>query len=237
MSVMTSPPYHRAVEWVLEWCEFYTRGIEPETAKNRREEIVSDLYEHAVWADEANVPPARVRRSILWRAARGVPADLSWRNSQRKDSPDMDAAALRTLRLNGTATALALAASVVLVVFGSYVIGRTLLAVAAGTIAANSSTFVAVAISTGLAIIGMLLLLRERTRFVGALWMIVPVIGILHFGVFALYDLSATVGGMIGGTLLGSWEPLTTCLIAGVALCFISAAVAWAPVRAKRVRS
>ena len=82
MTVMTTGEYHRAATKVARWCQWYTRGLTPDVADVRRDEIASDLYEHGVYADEIGCSPRALQRSIVMRAVRGIPADLSWRFAQ-----------------------------------------------------------------------------------------------------------------------------------------------------------
>ncbi len=61
------------------WTTFYTRGLPDETAERRREEIASDLFEHAHEAGPTPAQQAEVLGRVLW----GIPADLSWRRAAR----------------------------------------------------------------------------------------------------------------------------------------------------------
>lgn len=68
---------------VRAWVRLYTAGLEPGLRSERRAEIDSDLWEHR------HQPAADLRSSstlslAIWgRWAAGIPADLSWRVSQR----------------------------------------------------------------------------------------------------------------------------------------------------------
>lgn len=66
---------------VNRWVAAYTRGLPPDVRDRRREEIASDLYEHAV-ADRGPGHSTRVLRRLLT----GVPADLAWRRSVQADA-------------------------------------------------------------------------------------------------------------------------------------------------------
>ena len=61
------------------WAALYTRGLPEDTAERRREEICSDLFEHA---HEAGITPAQ-QVDVLGRVLWGIPADLSWRRAAR----------------------------------------------------------------------------------------------------------------------------------------------------------
>lgn len=61
------------------WTAIYTRGLPPETAERRRDEIRSDLFEHAAVAGAMTAQQVHVLGRVLW----GIPADLSWRRAAR----------------------------------------------------------------------------------------------------------------------------------------------------------
>ena len=50
MTAIRTPEYRAAAHRVLNWCGWYTRDLSPDVAGERRDEIASDLHEHAVWA-------------------------------------------------------------------------------------------------------------------------------------------------------------------------------------------
>jgi hypothetical protein len=61
------------------WTDLYTGGLPSETAERRREEIRSDLFEHAAYAGTTPAHQLHVLGRVLW----GIPADLSWRRAAR----------------------------------------------------------------------------------------------------------------------------------------------------------
>jgi hypothetical protein len=61
------------------WTAIYTRGLPAELAERRREEIGSDLFEHASFAGVTPAQQVHVLGRVLW----GIPADLSWRRAAR----------------------------------------------------------------------------------------------------------------------------------------------------------
>ena len=61
------------------WTAIYTRGLPPEQAERRRDEIRSDLFEHAACAGATPAQQVHVLGRVLW----GIPADLSWRRAAR----------------------------------------------------------------------------------------------------------------------------------------------------------
>ncbi len=61
------------------WTAFYTRGLSDDVAARRRDEIASDLFEHA---DELG-PSSGQQLTVVGRVLWGIPADLSWRREAR----------------------------------------------------------------------------------------------------------------------------------------------------------
>ncbi len=69
----------RAARIVFWWAAFYTRDLETHIAADRRDELASDVWEQGAEAEDRGASPIVTEMSILLRAARGVPSDLSWR--------------------------------------------------------------------------------------------------------------------------------------------------------------
>ncbi|HJU50995.1 MAG TPA: hypothetical protein VJ815_01560 [Acidimicrobiia bacterium] len=63
----------------------YTAGLEPELGSERRAEIDSDLWEHRQRAVADRQSEMATAFAIWGRWAGGVPADLSWRATQRRN--------------------------------------------------------------------------------------------------------------------------------------------------------
>lgn len=62
----------------MRWAEIYTYSVVSEVASARREELLSDLHEQYAAGARRGLSPMAVSRSIVWRAIRGIPADLRW---------------------------------------------------------------------------------------------------------------------------------------------------------------
>lgn len=60
------------------WASTYTRSLTPDVAQRRRDEIESDMYEHAHDREDRG---AAFQFEVLGRVLSGVPADLSWRRA------------------------------------------------------------------------------------------------------------------------------------------------------------
>lgn len=69
----------RASQIVVRWIRFYTRTMHADIAQRRIAEIESDLHDHITHERAASRSDRLIALSILSRAARGLPADTSWR--------------------------------------------------------------------------------------------------------------------------------------------------------------
>jgi hypothetical protein len=223
MSVLTSAPYHRAVARVSRWCSWYTREVDAQAADIRRDELASDLYEHAVWADQSGATPEAVARAIFSRAVRGAPADLTWRYAQRRKLALADPVGFRVNRVDNAVSALILIVACTVLGWGTFVLARIMLSVMAEQIRPSSPTSLIVAAFTVLTIGAVALLSRRRKRALGAMIMVLPSVGLVHFGLFQLYSLSATVGALT--FTMPGWELASTSLSAGLSLFFVAAAI------------
>jgi hypothetical protein len=67
------------------WTRLYTRRLDDETARARRDEIASDRYDHIAAARAAGLTSAATSRALVARMLLGVPADLSWRRHHLRD--------------------------------------------------------------------------------------------------------------------------------------------------------
>jgi len=79
----------------ITWARLYTRGLPPDVAERRREELVSDLHEHASLQGRSPAQQREVVGRVLW----GIPADLSWRRAARAhERARLESGAPMTLR-------------------------------------------------------------------------------------------------------------------------------------------
>ena len=208
----------RTADLILRWCELYTRGLSPAIAGDRRDELASDLWEHA-----AHEPRPAV--AMLSRAIRGVPADLAWRYEESKRMRGLMPRSQRIV--SGAVSTMVLAAASALIVFGVVVISRTSAMALRGEIRPFSDTAVWVIGLTALAVVGLLLLVRQRTRWLGAV-VLAASSALVHFGLYDLINKSATIGAMIVSPM---WSLAVACVIGALVLLFLSAALLWAPTR------
>jgi hypothetical protein len=77
-------PPSAATTAVLWWVSFYTRSVPAHTAQERRDELLSDIYEQLADGRQRNLSRGSIDRAVASRALRGVPADLSWSRKERQ---------------------------------------------------------------------------------------------------------------------------------------------------------
>lgn len=211
----------RAARLIARWCELYTRGLEPAVAAARRDELASDLFEHA-----ASDPKAGA--AMLSRAIRGVPADLAWRYEQRRAAqPKLP---LATRVLSGGVATLTAAAAAALIGLGVFAIWRRVFGLARRVSLSfdppsdNGAWIVGL---TLLAAVGAALLLRDRTRALGALTLAASTL-LIYFVHLDFSAQSVTVAELAG---VPEWGVALWSLIGCLACLFLSAAVLWLPRR------
>jgi hypothetical protein len=208
----------RTSDLILRWCELYTRGLSPAVAGDRRDELASDLWEHA-----AHEP--RAARAMLSRAIRGVPADLAWRYEQRRSAQRL--VPLETRVVAGSVAALVTLAASALIALGVIAIVRTGLYVSLGYVRPWSETAIWVIGLTALAAVGCALLLRRRTRPLGAI-VLAGSSPLVHVALYDLYSKSATIIALSNTSV---WGTAIVCVMVSLVLLFVSAAVLWMPTR------
>jgi hypothetical protein len=205
------------------WCAFYTRGLRAEIATDRRDELRADVVDHIEWGRDAGESDQALSRTILWRAIKGIPSDLSWRRAQ-----------LRLADLTGFGTRLFAG----WLLLGASVLAAGMVALALTAIARDwqgrpspdgdiLSTLVAALVIS----CGVVLLLRVRTRWLGALWIAAGAPIVATTGANLLVQ-STTVLHHVAAT-----TPLWGVGEAVVAVCLLvfyaAASLWWMPERAK----
>lgn len=183
---------------VLKWCDFYSRGLPASVAEARREELDADLQDQIAWATSHEVNPGSLARQIRWRQARGAVDDLLWRRSvvreSRSESPGgwTSWTLLSTARLGG----------ILMLTVSVYAIARTV------TPYYYWSFFLAVAVpgqapqllAAAMALCGLVLLSRRRTRALGAAWLLVASQFTAYVSVPLLAHASVTVAALTDNT-------------------------------------
>jgi hypothetical protein len=207
------------------WCAFYTRGLPAEIATDRRDELRADVVDHIEWGRNAGASDRVLSRAILWRAFKGIPADLSWRRAQ-----------LRMAEATGLGTRLFAG----WLLLGASLLGVGLVALALTAIArdhqglpAGDGDLLPTLVAALVISCGVVLLLRVRTRWLGALW------------IAAGAPIVATTGAnllLVSTTVLfhvATSTPLWNVGEVAVAICLLvfyaAAAMWWMPERTKTV--
>jgi hypothetical protein len=79
----------RTMEALLRWVDFYSRRVPPDQAEDRRQELISDMYEQLADAERRGLALGAVNRSIACRALRGVFADITWGRIHNKPEAEI----------------------------------------------------------------------------------------------------------------------------------------------------
>ncbi|SDR93507.1 hypothetical protein [Microterricola viridarii] len=225
---MSVTPVPAAAGAVRAWCEWYTRGLPEQLAAERRDEIASDLHEHAAWAAEQGIAERDLERGIRLRMLGGALADLSWRRQQLRAHETAEATALRRNARGGLPVLAYTLALLVLVASGGVVL-RVLLSTGPGDAAFHAQGAASAVLALAGSACALALMARRRTRWVGALWMIVAVYCLVRYGTKALVFASATSSQLSYSA--AAWDTFGKLLIVGLTLFFLGMAVRWAPSR------
>lgn len=189
MSLERSPGYRLAARAVLRWSAAYTRGLDTRVAATRQDEIASDLHEHAVWAKARGMSTRQLARSVRWRAVSGVPADLAWRAAQKRAA---DPGVRFAMRANAALLAAVLTAGLGAAALSVFAIVRVVRALAIGDIGYVPNRTVVIGALAIAALLGCALLLRHRSRALGALLLTIPAGLILPVAGSVLWVVSAS---------------------------------------------
>lgn len=219
-----------AVRLVLWWVRFYTRDIGTEEAVEREAELESDVLEQANDADLG-----RRGRSgfLLWRAVRGVPADLSWRSAVLREGEDAPRSLFARWEQGGLGAVL---------LSGSFVVSGLLLSSVlyllrggnAGSLGMQLPVTVAeLGAALGVALLGFWLLLHRARRWLGALLVGAATGVLVAVGFPALDHVSTTVSAVYYSTpFMGgrpSWSDVLRGALVLIAVFHVSVALAWMP--------
>ncbi|MDD9151006.1 hypothetical protein PUY80_00330 [Plantibacter flavus] len=199
MSLLHTRTFTTTTHWVLAWCAQYTRDLPEEVAAARRDELASDLHEHALWADEAGWSAGRLRRDIVRRLVTGSIHDVSWRAHQLGRSAMRDPRHARTVRTAQRITSWMLALGVTLTVLGGYTYARIIRAIIIDDLRVPPLMAMLVGVLAVLSLVGTALTARRRTRIVGAVALAPPALLLGYVAVESLSLISAT------GVQIASW--------------------------------
>lgn len=204
----------KVTDVILRWCEMYTRGLSPAVAGDRRDELASDLWEHAAHEPRAGV-------AMLSRAIRGVPADLAWRYEQQRASRRLMPIGAQVV--TGGVAILTAGAASALIGLGIFVMLRH----ATFTPQRFTDNEAWALGLTAVAVAGALLLLRTKTRSLGAVALGMSA-ALIFFAHRELSIFSVTAREL---NQTAEWGTAVWCLVACLACMFVAAAILWLPSR------
>lgn len=208
---------HRSDRAVLAWARWYTRDLPGDVAADRIAELESDVFEERAAA--ASEPG--VGSSILWRAVRGVPADLAWRSARLHGAALTAPAGTFPLAL----PALAHVATALLLAWGVLIVVRVGSGVIDGSWVGAWDLVAAGLVGLGLALIGSALTMVPGARWLGALWLAVASYVLLRFGMYTLIATSITLTDFYTSAL--SQAILINRVLAAAAVLFFVAMATW----------
>ncbi len=225
----------RSERWVLAWVDRYTRDVPGGVADDRRDELLSDLWEQSHTEQGSAKAGVKTAISILSRAARGVPSDLSWRRAQLTGRPPQPFRVRFVNWMVPTGVVLATVVGLMVTSVGVFALGRVGIVVARHQFPPSDLTVLSTALGTLGLVCGLLLMMRSRTRWIGAIWLAVSAAIVLYFGGLALVTVSATAQWFANRILeypMSSFgQPAVIAAIAAVSLFYVSLAIAWIPKR------
>lgn len=193
-----------AARLVLSWCDRYTQDLPDQVAAARRDELASDLHEHALWADEAGWSAKRLRRDIVRRLLTGTPHDLTWRAHQLDRSAASDPLHAATVRTAQRITLGMIALGVTLTLIGGYTYVRIIRSIIIEDLRVSPLPSMLIGLLTALAVIGTALAAKRRTRIAGAIALAPPALLLGYLAVESLGLISAT------GAQITYWADQTT---------------------------
>lgn len=206
---------------VLAWCRWYTADLPDVVAAGRRAELASDLFE------ERELSGAGATGSILWRAVRGIPADLAWRVARLRR------AALGAPR--GTfpvvMPALAHLAAIALVAWGGFIVWRIARSMLVGTWHGAADVAELSVAGLLLALLGSWLLMVARRRAFAGLVLAIAAYLLIRFGTYALMETSVSFTAYFS-TSTAQMVLLNRVATAAAVLFFLSMAAWWSPRKA-----
>jgi len=208
---------HRSDRAVLAWGRWYTRDLPGDIAADRIAELESDVFEERA---AAGSDPG-VGSSILWRAVRGVPADLAWRSARLHAAALTAPAGTFPLAM----PALAHVATALLLAWGVLIVVRVGSGLIDGSWVGAWDLVAAGLVGLGLALIGSALTMVPEARWLGALWLAVASYVLLRFGMYTLIATSVTLTDFYLSAL--SQAMLINRVLAAAGVIFFVAMAAW----------
>ncbi|KRC61370.1 hypothetical protein ASE14_10815 [Agromyces sp. Root81] len=213
----TAASVHRSDRAVLAWGRWYTSDLPEDVAADRLAELESDVFEERA----AATGDAGVGGSIVWRAIRGVPADLTWRFARLRGASLTAPRGTFPLAM----PALAHLATMMLLAWGALIVVRVGTGLIDGSWVGAWDLVASGVVGLGLALIGAVLTMLPRSRWLGALWLAAASYVLLRFGMYALIATSITLTDFYLSAL--SQAILINRVLAAAGVLFFVAMAAW----------
>jgi hypothetical protein len=225
--ITTKSSAARAADQIEQWTGFYTRGLPPEVADARRVEIASDLYEQLNHFAHQGISDRVIARAVRSRALRGAIADLVWRREQVRTAHQPSRPARPGVWLPASLLAVCYALGTGELLAAAFVLVRWSARASRAPYISGSSDLYLVIAGMGLSAFGLWLLRRERSRWVGALWLAASVSMLVDRGFAILVPVSASARFV--QELLPGWSIIEWSTVGGIVLFFVGAALWWGP--------
>lgn len=221
----------RAGGLVLRWAAFYTRDLDPRIARERVDELTSDLWEQHEAASATGASRIRLAASVLGRLVRGVPDDLAWRRARLGAVAERGSPFARWER-SGLA-GLALLVGLCLVAVGAFATVRLAVDVVRWGEVVYPAASATVVVAFVACVVGTGLMLRPRTRWLAAMWLAAGGAALMSAVLPALVATSATVSSAVYNAFGQDSYAITTgampWLAGGLAATYLLLALVWMP--------
>ena len=179
------------------------------------------MLDQGDWARTQGLRSFAIGRSIVWRALKGVPADLAWRHAQLRLAY---LPALRARLFNEWLLFLVTARGLGLVSLAGTAIVRN-----RGAVFGQDALVMPTLVASLVTMCGMFLLVRIRTRPIGALWIAVgaPVIATTGIELLA----RSTTLLLYASRTTSAWGTAEAMIAVSLVVFYLAAAVWWMPER------
>jgi hypothetical protein len=216
----------RTIARIQLWCRLYTRKLPMDVAAQRRAEIDSDLHDQVDFQLARGVKNQVVARAIRGRAIRGAFSDLTWRRAHLRAMRKRQETAVSAGWYPRSLLAISYALGSGLLASGIYVWWRWSREFVKTGRELGYVDFLLLA-AMGVCLCGLIMLRRERTRWLGALWIAASVYVLIDRG-FTLLALVSTTARFVVDLVRG-WAALELAASIGITLYFVAVAIWWMP--------
>lgn len=197
----------RATRRVSRWVSLYTRGLPRDVVFERKDELTSDLYEHAAQRNRDGMQDQTIAKEIQGRAVRGMAADLLWRDGRMRQFRARRFAAMTVRELRSTQRLSWLVYSVGIVVSGVGLVA-SVRATTNVSIYGNASMGIPIFVAAALAVLSLSLTLRVASRAAGVTLLVVSCVLLNWYMLAASTNLSSRAVALLVRNLAFLPRPL-----------------------------